>query len=118
MTRRTIPVVLSLLLPAVPLAQPVRAQSPVAEVICEPTGAIYDRLTRRLGATRTATGVRDREQIIEVWTDRHGDWTLVATYAGGTSCILAMGEAWQTLAQKPASRDPADRAPASVKPEG
>ncbi|MGD9862412.1 MAG: hypothetical protein AB7S99_04280 [Pseudodonghicola sp.] len=89
-------------------AAPLRAQSPLAEVICDPTGAMYDRLTRRLGATRTATGIRDREQIIEVWTDRQGDWTLVATYATGTSCILAMGEAWQTLTP----RDPSDRAPA------
>ena len=80
------------------------AASPVAEVLCEPTQVMRDRLTRRLGVTRAATGIRDREQIMEVWTDRQGDWTMVVTYASGTSCIVAMGEHW--IEESP-HRDPA-----------
>jgi hypothetical protein len=34
---------------------------------------------------------------MEVWTDAHGDWTLVVRYAHGLSCIVAMGEHWQSL---------------------
>lgn len=78
------------------LAAPAAAQSPIAEVICEPTGQMHDRLTHRLRSAQTARGIRDREQIMEVWTDPQGGWTLVVTYAGGTSCIVAMGEGWQT----------------------
>ncbi|WP_302478001.1 hypothetical protein [Ruegeria arenilitoris] len=31
---------------------------------------------------------------MEVWTSRSGAWTMVITYANGTSCIVAMGEDW------------------------
>ena len=34
---------------------------------------------------------------MEVWTDPYGDWTLVVSYATGTSCIVAMGQHWQPL---------------------
>jgi len=84
-------VTLCAVLPAAPAA----AQSPIAEVVCEPTAQMHDRLKHRLRSARTARGIRDREQIMEVWTDPQGGWTLVLTYAGGTSCIVAMGEAWQ-----------------------
>ena len=94
---------------------PALAKSPIAEVLCEPTGQLYDRLTRRMARERSASGIRDREQVMELWTNRHGDWTLVATYAGGTSCILAMGEAWENLS--PRGREDRERA-RSAKPEG
>lgn len=55
------------------------------------------RLQTRMNHTRTAVGVRDEEQIMEVWEDARGDWVLVASYASGTSCILAMGRHWQDL---------------------
>lgn len=42
-------------------------------------------------------GVRDPEQVMEVWTDPRGHWTMVVRYASGTSCIVAMGEDWITL---------------------
>lgn len=70
------------------------AVSPIAEVLCEPTAVLHDRLNHRFGSERTATGLRGPEQIMEVWTDSRGDWTMVVTYATGLSCIVAMGEAW------------------------
>ena len=82
---------------------PVSAKSPVAEVLCEPTSAMETRLKGRFGSARAATGIRDPEQIMELWTDRHGNWTMVVSYATGTSCIVAMGEDWVVLDR----RDPA-----------
>ena len=76
------------------LAAPASAVSPIAEAICEPTPAMHEKLTGQFGASRTASGIRDPEQVMEVWTDAQGDWTLVVTYAHGTSCIVAMGEHW------------------------
>lgn len=84
-------------LPFVLVAAPAVADTPIAEVVCETTPRMLDRLSGAMGATRTAIGLRDEEQLMEVWTDPHGDWTLVASYASGTSCILAMGENWQAL---------------------
>ena len=76
------------------LASPVAAANPIADILCAPTKQMHDKLTRQFGENRAATGVRGPDQIMEVWTDRHGDWTLVVTYASGTSCIVAMGEHW------------------------
>ncbi len=85
------------------LAGPVSAASPIAEVICEPTDRMRQKLSHQFGETRTASGMRGPEQIMEVWTSTEGDWTLVVTYASGTSCIVAMGENWFTQPE----RDPA-----------
>lgn len=98
MLRWIVPVLALLLPPAQALAS-----SPIAEVLCQPTEQLRDRLTGQFGAKRHASGIRGPEEIMEVWTDARGDWTLVITYAGGTSCILAMGEDWF-------ARDPHDPA--------
>ena len=84
------------------LASPAVAKNPVAEILCEPTERMHTKLTRQFGASRHATGMQSPDQIMEVWTGKRGDWTLVVTYATGTSCIVAMGEDWV-----PATPDPA-----------
>lgn len=97
--------VLSLIL-MVPMAVPpvtARAKaSPLAEVICDSTERMRDRLQHQFGTRRQAMGLRGPEQVMEVWTDPRGDWTMVVTYATGTSCIVAMGEAWEQVTQDPA----------------
>ncbi|NBD28719.1 MAG: hypothetical protein GVY31_01605 [Alphaproteobacteria bacterium] len=80
------------------------AASPIAEVVCGPSDRMIQRLETQFMASRTAIGMRDEEQLMEVWTDEQGDWTLVASYASGISCILAMGRHWQDLT---APTDPA-----------
>jgi hypothetical protein len=80
------------------LAAPAAAESPIAEVICAPRSEVVARLQ---GAAVTGTGLRDTEAVIEVWTKASGDWTLVQSYANGTACILAMGEAWEAVALPP-----------------
>ncbi|MCV6584057.1 MAG: hypothetical protein OIF47_00835 [Marinibacterium sp.] len=75
---------------------PALATSPIAHVICAPTTDLHQRLTRQMGSSRSASGMRGPEQIMEVWTSAAGRWTLVVTYATGTSCIVAMGEDWAT----------------------
>lgn len=79
---------------ALTLSVPAQAKSPIAEVICEPTGRMHEKLTRQFGSHRAATGTRGPEQIMEVWTSKSGAWTMVVTYATGTSCIVAMGDDW------------------------
>lgn len=83
-------------------ASPLVARSPIAEIICEPTPVLEERLSRQYRAQRTASGVRSPEQIMEVWTRDSGDWTLVLRYATGTSCIVAMGDHWHHNAENPA----------------
>lgn len=81
------------------LAGPAAPASPIAEVLCEPTDRMRAKLSQQFGERRTATGLRGPEQVMEVWTDARGDWTLVVRYAHGLSCIVAMGEHWQDEAR-------------------
>jgi len=71
------------------------AATPIAEVVCEPTGRLTDKLTRQFGERLHAWGTRGPEQVMQVWTDGRGGWTLVVSYATGTSCIVAMGDNWE-----------------------
>lgn len=87
------------LIPLLALAGPAAAQSPIAEVICVSRTELVHRLK---GAEVTGSGLRDTETVLEVWTRASGDWTLVQSYADGTACILAMGEAWEAVTPPPA----------------
>lgn len=71
------------------------ASSPIAEVICEPTEKMTQKLSRQFGEQLHSWGTRGPEQVMQVWTDKRGDWTMVVSYATGTSCIVAMGENWE-----------------------
>lgn len=75
------------------------ADSPIAEMICAPRAEIMAKLA---GAKMAGSGLRDAEAVLEVWTRASGDWTLVQSYANGTACILAMGEAWEAVPPPPA----------------
>ncbi len=73
---------------------PALAESPIAELVCAPKAEMEQRLAIRFGASRAATGVRDPETLLEIWTSPKGRWTLVQSHANGQSCIVAMGENW------------------------
>lgn len=85
------------------VASPSQAASPIAEVICDQTPRMENRLKTAMNHRREGLGLRGPEQVMELWTSPRGDWTMVVTYATGKSCIVAMGEAWQGGLQ---SQDP------------
>jgi len=84
-------------------ATPAAASGPIADILCEPSHSLTQKLSRQYGEARFARGTQGPDQVMEVWTDDGGDWTLVVTYATGTSCIVAMGENWDSVqAENPA----------------
>ena len=83
----------SLLLPAAPAL----AFSPIAEIICAPKDQMTRKLAGQFGESRRATGLRGPEQMVEIWADEVGGWTMVITYASGKACIVAMGEHWTLM---------------------
>ena len=91
------------LMAACAMAGPIHAKSPISEVVCDTKPRMEHRLETRLQSTRSAYGLRGPEQVMEVWTNENGNWTLVVAYASGQSCIVAMGEHWQA----PVLKDPA-----------
>ncbi|WP_343502062.1 hypothetical protein [Alloyangia pacifica] len=76
---------------------PAAATSPIAEVICEPSSRMTQRLKRQQGATLASTGLRSPDEVLELWLDPRDNWTMVITYASGTSCIVAMGAHWSRM---------------------
>lgn len=75
----------------------------LGDVFCDDTKRVEHSLTQRMGAKRQAQGVRSPDALIELWiVPSSGDWTMVQTYANGTSCIVAMGAYWQPLNEEPA----------------
>ncbi|WP_235865457.1 hypothetical protein [Alloyangia mangrovi] len=76
---------------------PAAATSPIAEVICEPSPRMTQRLKRQQGATLASTGLRSPDEVLELWLDPRDNWTMVIAYASGTSCIVAMGAHWSRM---------------------
>ena len=79
---------------AVP-GSPALAASPIAEILCDSTPRLQTRLKTVMQSERDGMGLRGPEQVMQVWTDKRGDWTMVVAYATWTSCIVAMGENWE-----------------------
>ena len=74
-----------------------------ADLKCDDSARLSRMLTQDIGAERRALALRGPETALEVWVEpRNGDWTLVQRYANGTSCIVAMGQHWETLPPAPA----------------
>lgn len=72
------------------------ASAQLSDLVCDDTARLEDQLTSVIGATRQGSGLRDPESLLELWiVPETGDWTVVQTYANGTSCIMALGEYWQ-----------------------
>jgi hypothetical protein len=83
-------------IPFLLLATPAFAVDPIAQVICAEREAMLRRLEVEYGASRQGWGLRGNGAVMEVWAvPSTGEWTLVQTYAGGQSCIVAVGESWE-----------------------
>jgi len=81
---------------------PATSYARMADLSCDDSARIKQMLKQTMGAERQGLGLRDPDTVLEIWvTPKHGDWTIVQNYANGTSCIVAMGEHWQSKLQKP-----------------
>ena len=77
------------------LVQPSSATAnggPIAHVLCSPAKDMRERLETRYRAERAWAGLRGPDEVVELWQDAQGDWTLIVRHAGGNWCIVAMGE--------------------------
>ena len=84
------------------LSLPQLAMASLDDLVCDDTGRLQGQLTTVIGAERQGYGLRDPESMLEIWiVPETGDWTVVQNYANGTSCIMALGEHWQTGIREP-----------------
>jgi hypothetical protein len=63
---------------------------------CGPRSVIVERLAARFGETRRGIGMARGATVVEVFASADtGTWTVLATRADGTACLLASGRHWE-----------------------
>ncbi|MEM6408310.1 MAG: hypothetical protein AAF700_07810 [Pseudomonadota bacterium] len=82
---------------------PTLGHAKMSNVSCDDSARMITTLKEIVGAERQGAGLRDPETMLEVWVSRKsGEWLIVQNYSNGTSCIVAMGEHWETVPSGPA----------------
>ncbi|MFQ6016957.1 MAG: hypothetical protein ACE5KF_02070 [Kiloniellaceae bacterium] len=70
-------------------------------VVCSPRYQLLERLKLRYGEQRTAFGITLDGRLVEVLASPSGSWTILVTYPGGQTCVMAAGDGWQPIARPP-----------------
>ncbi len=67
---------------------------------CAPRDTVVDRLADKYGETRQSIGLGANNAMVEVFaSDKTGTWTITVTMATGLTCLVASGQAYETLAE-------------------
>jgi len=66
---------------------------------CADRDSVVERLATGYGETRQTVGLGSDNTLVEVFASLEtGTWTIVITRAGGPSCLVASGQAYQVMA--------------------
>lgn len=85
--------ILAALTMMVPVASTAQAAPP-----CGERKDVIDRLGQHYAEALSAVGITSNGGVVELLTSADGKtWTLIFTYPGGPSCLVAAGEGWQDL---------------------
>ncbi len=75
----------------------------ISDLRCDDSQRLTQTLQNVMRAERSGMGLRDPDTMLEVWVEsQSGDWIIVQRYSNGTSCIVAMGEHWESKVAGPA----------------
>ena len=67
---------------------------------CAPRARIVERLAEKYGETRQSVGLGANNAVVEVFASADsGSWTITVTTAAGLTCLVASGQAFETLAE-------------------
>ena len=68
-----------------------------AAAVCGDRDAILKNLEQRHEEIPSAVGLSADGGVLEILVAPDGGWTILVTYPKRPTCVLAVGEAWQTL---------------------
>ena len=89
---------------ALVLALTLAASTAMAETVCGERDKFIDHLSDNFQEAPAAIGLASNGSVLEVLTsDESGTWTIIVTKPNGHACVVASGEAWQTVT--PAERE-------------
>lgn len=67
---------------------------------CAPRDTVVERLAKRYGETRQSIGLGANNAMVEVFaSSESGSWTITVTTPQGLTCLVASGQAYETLAE-------------------
>ena len=67
---------------------------------CGDRAHVVDRLAQRYGESRQALGLGANNSVVEVFaSDDTGSWTITVTNTNCTTCLVASGQSFETLAE-------------------
>lgn len=96
MTRMTKAIVAS----GLALAATVNAAQAQQARNCGPRDLVVTRLAEGYGETRQSMGLGANNSVIEVFaSEESGTWTITVTTPNGLTCLVASGQAYETLAE-------------------
>ena len=96
MTDKVLALSFGLLFGAGVLAAPAFAQS----ANCAPHDVVLERLADLYGESRQTLALGANNSVVETWANiDSGTWTITVTMAGGPTCLVASGQAFELLAE-------------------
>ncbi|MFU1478014.1 hypothetical protein ACM25N_10010 [Roseovarius sp. C7] len=67
---------------------------------CAPRDMVVDRLAKKYGESRQSMGLGANNAVIEVFASpSSGSWTITVTTPQGITCLVASGQAYETMAE-------------------
>ncbi len=67
---------------------------------CAPREMVVERLAERYGESRQAMGLGSNNAVVEVFaSDDTGTWTITVTSVNGLTCLVASGQAYESVAE-------------------
>lgn len=65
---------------------------------CGPRAAVIERLAEGFGESRQSIGIAAQGRVVEVFaSEETGTWSITVTLPNGMTCLVASGEAYETL---------------------
>ena len=68
-----------------------------AQGACSERANIVSRLQQAYKETQVVIGSIDASRIMEIFASVNGSWTVMVTYANGSSCIVTTGNGLQIM---------------------
>jgi len=73
-----------------------------AQPVCDERQVVVNKLERSYGEQPTFVGLSADGGLVEVLTSKEGSWTVILSTPDGQSCLMAAGEAWETMPKQSA----------------
>lgn len=70
----------------------------MARGACGQHADIVRRLAAGYSEAQSAAGIAANGNLVEVFVSKKGGWTIISTVPGGKTCLMAVGENWERVA--------------------